>query len=298
MKRKETVMVVNKHGSFYMRSGWGTKIIYAIEQDDGIFAPANEAEAVDSLGVGRVMIKAMRYWSDVMGLTTEVKENNIIKKVPLDLYIFVKKYDPYFQKLGTLLLMHRNVITNIDEATAWYWLFNEWKGQTASKDAFVDGLHSYLTINGMKIKKEAVEKEFNCVKQTYIKDKEFDLKTILDEDAYPLLGPLKALTFDKEKGLIKRHLTSKEIPVELLIFSIAMDNQAESKNEKQLGIDLLMEENNQVGKYFNIRYSDLLDMLLEAENKGYIGLNNNFGNRYIEFNSTKYKELQKKYYMD
>ncbi len=291
-------MVVNKHGSFYMRSGWGTKIIQAIDQDDGIFAPAKEAEAVDSLGVGRVMIKAMRYWSDVMGLTTEVKENNIIKKVPSDLYIFVKKYDPYFQKLGTLLLMHRNVITNIDEATAWFWLFNEWKGQTASKDAFVDGLHSYLTINGMKIKKEAVEKEFNCVKQTYIKDKEFDLKTILDEDAYPLLGPLNALSFDKEKGLTKRHLNSKEIPVELLVFSIAMDNQVESENEKQLGIDLLMEENKQVGKYFNIRYSDLLDMLLEAENKGYIGLNNNFGNRYIEFNSTKYIELQKKYYMD
>lgn len=291
-------MVINKHGSFYMRSGWGTKIIQAIEADDAIFAPANEEEAIDNIGVGRVMIKAMRYWSDVMGLTTEIKSNGLIKKVPTDLCKILKKHDPYFQRIGTLLLMHRNTVINMDEATAWYWLFNEWKGQSASKEAFSDGLHGYLTINGMKIKKDAVDKEFNCVKQTYIKDKEFDLKTILDEDTYPLLGPLNALVYDKEKGLIKSHLTSREIPVELLIYAIASDNKLESDERKQISIDMLMEERMQVGKYFNMRYSDLVDMLLESENRGYIGLNNNFGNRYIEFNDTNYENLQRKYYMN
>ena len=29
-------MVVNKHGSFYMRSGWGTKIIQAVEQENSV----------------------------------------------------------------------------------------------------------------------------------------------------------------------------------------------------------------------------------------------------------------------
>ncbi len=290
-------MVVNKHGSFYMRSGWGTKIIQAVEQDDAIFAPAKEPDAIDNIGVGRVMITAMRYWADVMGLTTEVKTNNVIRKIPTELFNLLKSYDPYFQKLGTLLLMHRNTVVNEQEATAWYWLFNEWKGQSVTKEAFTDGLHAFLTINGMKIKREAVEKEFNCVKQTYIKEKDFDLKTILDEDTYPLLGPLNALSMDKDKGLIKRHLSNREIAVELLIYIIAMDNEEESKAGKQVSVDMLMETKKQVGKYFNIRYSDLLDMLLVAENKGYIGLNNNFGNRYIEFNDTKYSDLQKKYYI-
>ena len=291
-------MVINKHGSFYMRSGWGTKIIQAVDLDNAIFAPANESEAIDNIGVGRVMIKAMRYWADVMGLTTEIKENSIIRKKPTRLFNIVKKYDPYFQHIGTLVMMHRNTVINIDEATAWYWFFNEWNGQSASREAFSEGLHAYLTVNGMKIKRDAVDKEFNCVRQTYIKDKEFDLKTILDEDTYPLLGPVNVLTYDKGNGLAKNHLTSKEIPVELLIYSIAMDNVSESENQKQLSIDQLMEERGQVGKYFNMRYSDLIDMLLEAENKGYIGLNNNFGNRYIEFNKTKYIDLQEKYYME
>lgn len=47
-------MVVNKHGSFYLRSGWGTKIIQAVNADDMIFTPANEMQAVDNIGLGRV----------------------------------------------------------------------------------------------------------------------------------------------------------------------------------------------------------------------------------------------------
>ena len=30
-------MTVNKHGSFYLRNGWGTKIIQAVEKDEMIF---------------------------------------------------------------------------------------------------------------------------------------------------------------------------------------------------------------------------------------------------------------------
>ena len=33
-----------------------------------------------------------------------------------------------------------------------------------------------------------------------------------------------------------------------------------------------------------------------AENKGYIGLNNNFGNRYIEFSKIQYEGLLADYY--
>ena len=66
-------MVVNKHGSFYLRSGWGTKIIQAVNEDEMIFSPANELRAVDNIGLGRVIIKALRYWSEATGLTSEQK---------------------------------------------------------------------------------------------------------------------------------------------------------------------------------------------------------------------------------
>lgn len=66
-------MLLNKHGSFYIRNGWPTKIINAISADRLIFSPNNELEAVDTIGVGRVMVKAMRYWTVAMGLANEEK---------------------------------------------------------------------------------------------------------------------------------------------------------------------------------------------------------------------------------
>ena len=256
-------MVVNKHGSFYMRSGWGTKIIQAVKEDNMIFSPSNEQAAIDSIGLGRIMIKALRYWSDVMGLTNEVKTQNGIRKEPTQLFEYIDKYDRYFQRMGTMSLLHRNLALNVDEATAWYWLFNEWNSTTITKEEFSDGFHTYLAVNGMKIKKDAVDKEYNCVKNTYIGEKSFDLKTIMDEDTYPFLAPLKVLKTGEKKVLLKTHLNSREIPVELLIYCIAMDNRDQNFEGNQISIEVLMEEKCQVGRYFNFRYSELIDMILD-----------------------------------
>lgn len=288
-------MVLNKHGSFYMRSGWGTKILQAVDSDDAIFAPANEQNAIDEIGLGRVMIKALRYWADAMGLTYEKKEQNIIRKYKTDLYKYIDKYDPYFQMNGTLELLHRNIANNIDEATAWYWVFNEWSTDVITNEMFTDSLHAFVAVNGMNVKKDAVNKEFNCVKNTYVGEKTTDKKNIMDEDTYPFFGPLHIMKYDGNQ-LIKNHLTAKEIPLEILIYAIASDNKKESSSYGQVGIDTLMEGKCQVGRYFNVKYTDLIDLLIEAENKGYIALNNNFGNRLIEFNDTNYGLLLEKYY--
>ncbi|MDE6946089.1 MAG: DUF4007 family protein, partial [Anaeroplasmataceae bacterium] len=117
------------------------------------------------------------------------------------------------------------------------------------------------------------------------------------EDTYPFLAPLKVLKTGEKKVLLKTHLNSREIPVELLIYCIAMDNRDQNFEGNQISIEVLMEEKCQVGRYFNFRYSELIDMLLKAENKRYIGLNNNFGNRYIEFIGYDYTSLLDKYFI-
>lgn len=291
-------MVINKHGSFYMRSGWGTKIIQAVEEDDMIFSPSNEQQAIDNIGLGRVMIKALRYWAEAMQLTREEKVQAGIKLVPEPVYEYIKKYDLYFRKEGSLLLMHRNLSLNKENATAWYWIFNEWTPSTFTKESFTEGFHSYLSVNGMKIKKDAVEKEFNCLKNTYIGDSKFDKNSIVDEDTYPFLAPLKILQMKDKNTVEKRQLVGNEIPVEILVYAIAMDNEEDSMAGRQVNIDRLMEDKMQIGRYFGMKYSKLLELLMEAENKKYINLNNNFGNRFIEFNGYEYESLIKKYYTD
>lgn len=291
-------MVINKHGSFYLRSGWGTKIIQAVEADDMIFSPANEQEAVDKIGLGRVMIKALRYWADASGLTTEEKGQGGIAERKTDLFELLETNDRYFQKPGSLLLLHRNIALNEENATAWYWAFNEFDKQAFTKEEFVDGLHYFLAVNEMSIKKAAVDKEFNCFKNTYLADKKFDIKTVMDEDTYPFFGSLHLLRVNEDKKFEKTYLTKAEMPLQILIYAIAKDNPEESSHRGQISIDKIMEEKRQVGRYFPMRYTKLIDMLLEAENKKLLTLNNNFGNRFIEFSDVQYDKLLNEYYME
>lgn len=291
-------MVINKHSSFYMRNGWGTKIIRAVEENNMIFTPNNEQQAVDNIGLGRVMIKALRYWSDAMKITHEEKTQYGIKLVPEPIYEDIKEHDLFFQKKGTLLLLHRNLALNKENATAWYWIFNEWISNNFTKESFIEGFHAYLSVNGVKVKKDAVNKEFNCLRNTYIGDMKFNKNNIMDEDTYPFFATLRILESKDKKNINKRQLTEKDVPLEILIYAISKDNEEESLNKGQVNIDKLMEDKMQVGKYFNMKYSKLLELLMEAENKKYISLNNNFGNRYIEFNKYNYNDLIKKYYFN
>lgn len=291
-------MVINKHGSFYLRSGWGTKIIQAVDEDQMIFTPANELKAVDNIGLGRVMVKALRYWADATGLTREIKVQNGIKEEPTALYRLIEANDRYFQKPGSLLLLHRNLARNKENATAWYWAFNEFDQQAFTKDEFAEGLHYYLAVNGMTVKKAAADKEFNCFKNTYLSDKRFDIKSAVDEDTYPMLAPLHLLRLNEEKKYEKCSLSKADIPLLVLIYAIAMDNLEESRSGGQISIDKLMEEKKQVGKYFCIRYSKLIEMLVEAENRQLLTLNNNFGNRHIEFADIPYASILNEYFAE
>lgn len=291
-------MIINKHGSFYLRRGWGTKIIQAVDEDEMIFTPANEKRAVDNIGLGRVMIKALRYWADATGLTCEQKVQGGIKEEKTKIFNLIDTNDRYFQKMGSLLLLHRNLARNEENATAWYWAFNEFEKQSFTKEEFVDGLHSYLAVNGMAIKKAAVDKEFNCFKNTYLGEKKFDIKTVTDEDTYPMLAPLHILKINDEKKYEKCPLSKTDIPLLILIYAIAMDNPEESLACGQISIDRIMEDKKQVGKYFGIRYSKLIEMLIEAGNKQLLTLNNNFGNRHIEFADMQYEQLLNEYYTE
>lgn len=289
-------MLLNKHGSFYIRNGWPTKIINAINADHLIFSPNNELDAVDNIGVGRVMVKAMRYWASAMGLATEDKIPQGVTCNLTNLGNVIAASDPFCQDKGTLWLLHRNLATNEAQATAWYWAFNIYNGKSFSKDDFCSAFYSYVQRAGGNYQKNAVDKEFDCFKNTYVSDKAFDIEKIIEEDTVPFFAPLRLLTYNS--GVFERtKMSAKDIPTDILLYCIMMDNEETLKNKRQLSIDMLLEEPNQVGKYMNLTYAVLLELLLQLENQGYIKVINNFGNRHIEIitNSTPVAILNNHY---
>ncbi len=289
-------MQINKHGSFYIRNGWPTKIIDAINENANIFSPNNEANAVDNIGVGRVMVKALRYWSTAMGITIEGKNQQGICHTLSSLGEMIDRYDPYCQSIGTLWLLHRNLSCNINEATAWAWAFNKYQSKTFTRANFVDSFYSYIQTNGGTYARNAIEKEFGCFKNTYVSESSFDISKIIDEDNVPFFAPLRLIEYLGNDTYEKRRISAKDVPIDIFNYAILRDNAEHLLQSRQISIDCLLENENQVGKYMNLSYSVLLELLQQLENLKRINVVNNFGNRYIEIHDADFERILEDYY--
>lgn len=289
-------MQINKHGSFYIRNGWPTKIIDAINDNESVFSPNNEANAVDSIGVGRVMVKALRYWATAMGIAEERKKQNGVYHVLTNIGDMISKFDPYCQDVGTLWLLHRNLSSNIDSATAWAWAFNKYPVKSFTKDGFIESFYLYIQTNGGTYAKSAIEKEFGCFKNTYVSDNSFDISKIIDEDNIPFFAPIRLIDYIGNDTYEKRRIHAKDIPADIFNYAILQDNSDHLKNSRQISIDHLLENENQVGKYMNLSYSVLLELLQQLDNLKRISVVNNFGNRYIEVHETRSEQILENYF--
>ncbi len=277
-------MQLNKHGSFYIRNGWPTKIIDALCEDNHVFSPNNELQAVDSIGVGRVMIKAMRYWACVLGIATEGKDQQGIFHNLTPLASLIHDFDPYCADVGTLWLLHRNLTQDYDNATAWNWAFNIFDESVFTKDDFSNALNVYIHREGYSYAKKAVEKEFDCFKNTYVTEQAFSIHKIIEEDTIPFFAPLQLLEYKGAGHFERRRIHPKDIPTDIFYACILKDNESRLSENRQISIEHLLESSCQVGRYMNLSYSSLISLLEQLENERYLRLINNFGNRHIEVN--------------
>lgn len=291
-------MQINKHGSFYIRNGWPTKIVDAITRDPYVFSPNKELEAVDDIGVGRVMIKAMRYWAVTLGLSDESKTQQGVIHTLTPLGQTAARQDPYFQDKGTLWLMHRKLACDKEGATAWYWAFNELGARDFSKESFCEGFSAYLQKNGGKYAKSAVEKEFDCLKNTYVADKAFDIDRILNEETVPFFAPLGLIRYAGGGRFEMRRTGARDVPLAIALCCIIEDNGEHLKENRQIGVDQLLEGSCQIGRYMNLSYAVLLEILQQLENQDRLALVNNFGSRYIQLRETEPEAVLTRYYRD
>lgn len=181
-------------------------------------------------------------------------------------------------------------------STAWNWAFNIYDEPSFTKEDFSTALYAFIQREGGAYAKKMVEKEFDCFKNTYVSDQAFSVSKIIDEDTVPFFAPLKLIEYKGSGRFERRKIHAKDVPLDICFACILLDNQEYLNENRQIGIDLLLEGDNQVGKYMNLSYSALLELLQQLDNKNYIRLVNNFGNRYIEVHDHSATEILEAHY--
>lgn len=119
MATKKVKIRLQGHEKFALREGWLNKGITIVSDNPKVFLGK---EGPDEFGIGNNMVKSLRYWLKAFKLIEEKSSEGALLTACGEL---IKAYDPYFEDLFTLWVLHSNIVHNDEEATAWYLFFNK-----------------------------------------------------------------------------------------------------------------------------------------------------------------------------
>ena len=151
------------HDTFYIRKGWLSKGMKNIVQKPNVFVDKNE-NPMDVLGIGANMVKALRYWLPAVGLTEEATSGVRTQQLT-DFGELVYENDKFIEEIGTLYLLHYNLVQNQANATAWYWFFNMFEAKEFSKDDFLQQIQNYISLEDKdaNVALRSLEDDFACI---------------------------------------------------------------------------------------------------------------------------------------
>lgn len=113
------------HETFPCRYAWLPKAFNALASAPGAFA--DEELAMIELGVGKNMVRSIRFWVQATGIVTAAPDGGYVP-THLGRSIFGKRgHDPFLEDIRTLWLLHWRLAAHVDEPLfAWDFLLNRW----------------------------------------------------------------------------------------------------------------------------------------------------------------------------
>ena len=173
------------HQTFPFRYTWLKKGVDAVIEDPTVFS--SETASV-MLGVGKNMVAAIRHWCRVSGLMIEAEkaardQRGQFEPTQLGKAIFgdqkeQRGFDPYLDDPATLWLIHYQIATNINQATAWYWAFNVSRGHQFTPQIFARELYKWARQKKQSMRpvsENTLRRDVNCFIRTYCQSRHTDV---------------------------------------------------------------------------------------------------------------------------
>jgi hypothetical protein len=113
------------HESFACRYAWLSKAFRAIVQDPATFR--DEEQAMVRLGVGKNMVRSIRFWVEVMGIAVPHPDKTLVPTCFGQAIFAEEGFDPFLEDVRTLWLLHWHVAARVaDPLFAWDFLLYKW----------------------------------------------------------------------------------------------------------------------------------------------------------------------------
>lgn len=267
------------HDTFFIRKGWLYKGIKNIVHDRRVFMGDN-GNPMDILGIGANMVKSLRYWLQAVGLTAEPPQGKRYQTLtPFGEIVY--ENDRYIEEIGTLWFLHYNLATNKDDATAWYYFFNEFNRNEFNRDDFVKQLNTYILLNDSEVSERSLDDDFNCIISTYVpRIKSNPGKVHPESNIDCPLGELSLIDIvNKKAKTYKKSVPKLDSIHPLVVLAVIID---QAKGETEIKISSVQNDRCNAGKVFNLDIITLTCLLNRIELMGYIKVVRTAGLDYID----------------
>ncbi len=289
-------MKFRAHETFFIRKGWLSKGMRCVNEKSDVFVSKDE-NPMDVFGIGSNMVKSLRYWLQVVGLTEEPKSGKR-NQVFTGLGKTIFDNDRYIEELGTLYLLQYKLASDYKNATAWYFFFNVFSITEFTKEDFVEALQKFVKMNneGESVAVRSLTDDFNCIISTYLPKTKTDIEKVNAENNIDCpFGELGLIDIvNKTKKVYRKRTPSAQTINPLIALAVIV---AEAKGRDEIPLNSLLNDPCNIGKVFNLDSITMLDILYKVEKTGAIKINRTAGLDVIKIETNKtFQDCVDEYY--
>lgn len=164
----ETNYRISGHETFSCRYPWLPKAARGLLKNPRLFS--DEDQAMVELGVGKNMVRAIRYWAQATGVIIQAEKGKAHHLSPFGETVLGERgLDPFLEDIRTLWLIHWHLSTDAENPLlAWDYLLNRWHEPEFIPSVVVKTLHKEANRQSENLSLVTVEQHFDTFLHTYV----------------------------------------------------------------------------------------------------------------------------------
>ena len=165
----ETNYRISGHESFPCRYAWLPKAVQGLSRDPRLFV--DEEKAMVDLGLGKNMVRSVKFWAQVSGIAVPAPANgggHLVTDFGRGL-LDEDGLDPYLEDIRTLWLIHWNLSTTVkNPLLAWDFLLNRWQEPELAPSRARRALLKEATRSSENLSPVTIEQHLDAFLHTYV----------------------------------------------------------------------------------------------------------------------------------
>jgi hypothetical protein len=248
-------MKFGHHQSFYLRVNWLSKAMKMLEEDSRFFY---DEFAFERIGLGKNMVKSLRYWVVATKVMEESKDQNLQSCHQLTKFgTLVRDFDRFIRLPLTAAVLHISLASNKEQATTWYWYFNEYSHRSSSNEDMLVALNDWVNQHHNRpVSQNTLKRDLDCLKLMYTARAKNDGDPE-DVVASPLSG--LGLLYDSKEHFVKNGPGLQRLDLDALYFGLLYYcylHQVDSVTLEEILVKPML-----WGKLFHLSSSQILEAL-------------------------------------